>query len=292
MRILSTLLCADAGRARVAGRDVAADPHGVRERLGLSAPYAAVDEKPTGRENLYLVARLYGMSRRAARRGAAELLADFRLQEAADRPSGTFSGAMRRLLDLAGALVAKPPVAVLDEPTTGLDPRGRTGAWSAVRELVAAGTTVLLTTQYLEEAGQLADSIAVIDRGRVIARGSATDLKARVGGERLALTLADPRPARPRPRHPCVPRPAHPRLRPARRPLHRRRAGAAADGRRVEPGLRHGDHDPRPLRQPGADPGHSWPVAHALPYAVTCANAITALFMLLAGARYRRVTRG
>ncbi|MEW2546249.1 ATP-binding cassette domain-containing protein [Streptomyces sp. NPDC047002] len=192
VRILSTLLRPDAGRAWVAGRNVASDPHGVRERLGLSGQYAAVDEKLTGRENLYLVARLYGMPRRAARRRAAELLADFRLQEAADRPSGTFSGGMRRRLDLAGALVAKPPVVVLDEPTTGLDPRGRTDTWGAVRELVAAGTTVLLTTQYLEEADQLADSIAVIDRGRVIARGSAGALKARVGGERLALTLPDP----------------------------------------------------------------------------------------------------
>ncbi|WP_406142166.1 ATP-binding cassette domain-containing protein [Streptomyces sp. NBC_01089] len=192
VRILSTLLRPDAGHARVAGRDVVADPEGVRRRLGLSGQYAAVDEKLTGRENLYLVARLYGMRRAAARRRAAELLADFRLDEAADRPSGTYSGGMRRRLDLAGALVARPPVVVLDEPTTGLDPRGRADTWHSIRELVGAGTTVLLTTQYLEEADQLADSILVIDRGTAIARGPAADLKARVGGERLALTVPDP----------------------------------------------------------------------------------------------------
>ncbi|MBP0456546.1 ATP-binding cassette domain-containing protein [Streptomyces montanisoli] len=189
VRILSTLLRADGGRAWVAGHNVRRDPHAVRERLGLSGQYAAVDEKLTARENLYLVARLYGMRRGAARRRAAELLARFRLEEAADRPSGTFSGGMRRRLDLAGALVASPPVVILDEPTTGLDPRGRTDTWASIRELVAGGTTVLLTTQYLEEADQLADSITVIDRGRVIARGSAADLKARVGGERLSLTV-------------------------------------------------------------------------------------------------------
>ncbi|MEU6736826.1 ATP-binding cassette domain-containing protein [Streptomyces physcomitrii] len=193
VRILTTLMRPDAGRAEVAGRDVLADPEGVREHLGLSGQYAAVDEKLTGRENLYLVARLYGMGRRAARRRADRLLGEFRLEEAADRPSGTFSGGMRRRLDLAGALVARPEVVVLDEPTTGLDPRGRADTWKAVRDLVGEGTTVLLTTQYLEEADQLADSIAVIDRGRVIARGSAAQLKARIGGERLTLTVADPR---------------------------------------------------------------------------------------------------
>ncbi|WP_328315884.1 ATP-binding cassette domain-containing protein [Streptomyces sp. NBC_00388] len=192
VRILSTLLRPDAGHARIAGRDVAVDPDGVRRRLGLSGQYAAVDEKLTGRENLYLVARLYGMRRAAARRRAAELLADFRLDEAADRPSGTYSGGMRRRLDLAGALVARPPVVVLDEPTTGLDPRGRADTWHSIRRLVGAGTTVLLTTQYLEEADQLADSILVIDGGTVIARGPAAQLKARVGGERLALTVPDP----------------------------------------------------------------------------------------------------
>ncbi|MFE3600665.1 ATP-binding cassette domain-containing protein [Streptomyces sp. NPDC059096] len=192
VRVLSTLLRPDSGRAWVAGHDVLRDPEGVRACLGLSGQYAAVDEKLTGRENLYLVGRLYGMGRREARRRAAELLARFRLEEAADRASGTFSGGMRRRLDLAGALVARPAVVVLDEPTTGLDPRGRADTWASIGELVAAGTTVLLTTQYLEEADQLAHSVVVIDRGRVVARGTPAELKARVGGERLALTVADP----------------------------------------------------------------------------------------------------
>ncbi|MFE3589137.1 ATP-binding cassette domain-containing protein [Streptomyces niveus] len=197
VRILSTLLRPDSGRAWMAGRDVLTDPEGVRKNLGLSGQYAAVDEKLTGRENLYLVARLYGMRRATARLKAAELLARFRLEDAADKPSGTFSGGMRRRLDLAGALVARPAVVVLDEPTTGLDPRGRADTWVSIQELVEAGTTVLLTTQYLEEADQLADSIVVIDHGEVIARGSAAQLKARVGGERLTLTVAD-RQAHPR----------------------------------------------------------------------------------------------
>ncbi|WP_103502266.1 ATP-binding cassette domain-containing protein [Streptomyces sp. SM14] len=192
VRVLSTLLLPDGGRARVAGHDVVREPDAVRRRLGLSGQYAAVDEKLTGRENLYLVGRLYGMTRRAARERARELLKRFRLEEFADRPSGSFSGGTRRRLDLAGALVARPPVVVLDEPTTGLDPRGRADTWESVRELVREGTTVLLTTQYLEEADQLADAICVIDRGRVIARGTAADLKARVGGERLSLTVPDP----------------------------------------------------------------------------------------------------
>ncbi|MGP3757150.1 ATP-binding cassette domain-containing protein [Streptomyces sp. IBSNAI001] len=191
VRVLSTLLRPDAGRAWMAGHDVLADPEGVRRSLGLSGQYAAVDEKLTGRENLYLVARLYGLGRRAARVRSGELLAGFDLEEAADRRSGTYSGGMRRRLDLAGALVARPPVVVLDEPTTGLDPRGRADTWRAVRTLVAEGTTVLLTTQYLEEADQLADTIVVIEHGGVVARGSAAELKARVGGERLSVTVAE-----------------------------------------------------------------------------------------------------
>ncbi|MFG2537733.1 ATP-binding cassette domain-containing protein [Streptomyces sp. NPDC048511] len=191
VRVLSTLLRPDAGRAWMAGHDVLADPEGVRRSLGLSGQYAAVDEKLTGRENLYLVARLYGLGRRAARVRSGELLAGFDLEEAADRRSGTYSGGMRRRLDLAGALVARPPVVVLDEPTTGLDPRGRADTWRAVRTLVAEGTTVLLTTQYLEEADQLADVIVVIEHGGVVARGSAAELKARVGGERLSLTVTE-----------------------------------------------------------------------------------------------------
>ncbi|MEU2681628.1 ATP-binding cassette domain-containing protein [Streptomyces sp. NPDC007107] len=191
VRVLSTLLRPDAGRAWMAGHDVLADPEGVRRSLGLSGQYAAVDEKLTGRENLYLVARLYGLGRRAARVRSGELLAGFDLEEAADRRSGTYSGGMRRRLDLAGALVARPAVVVLDEPTTGLDPRGRADTWRSVRTLVAEGTTVLLTTQYLEEADQLADTIVVIEHGGVVARGSAAELKARVGGERLSLTVTE-----------------------------------------------------------------------------------------------------
>jgi ABC-2 type transport system ATP-binding protein len=189
VRILTTLLRPDAGRALVAGVDVAADPQGVRRRIGLSGQYAAVDENLTGFENLYMVSRLYGMSRRTARSRARELLARFRLEDAADRSAKTYSGGMRRRLDLAGALVASPAVVVLDEPTTGLDPRGRLDTWDVIGELVADGASVLLTTQYLEEADRLADSIAVIDSGRVIARGTSDELKAQVGGERLEMVL-------------------------------------------------------------------------------------------------------
>ena len=190
VRILTTLLRPDSGEAWVAGHDVLADPDPVRRRIGLSGQYAAVDENLTGFENLYLVGRLYGRKRAAAKARARELLARFGLEEAADRPAKGYSGGMRRRLDLAGALVAEPTVVVLDEPTTGLDPGGRIDTWEVIKELVADGTTVLLTTQYLEEADQLADSIVVIDKGRVIARGTADQLKARVGGERLELVLA------------------------------------------------------------------------------------------------------
>ncbi|RCW47178.1 ABC-2 type transport system ATP-binding protein [Halopolyspora algeriensis] len=192
VRILTTLLRPDSGRAFVAGNDVLADPHAARHAIGLSGQYAAVDENLTGYENLYMVGRLYGMSRADASRRARQLLDRFRLQEAAERPSKGYSGGMRRRLDLAGALVAAPPVVVLDEPTTGLDPRGRMETWEVVGELVDDGTTVLLTTQYLEEADALADSIAVIDQGRVIARGTSDELKAQVGGERLELVAQEP----------------------------------------------------------------------------------------------------
>ncbi|GAA2586849.1 daunorubicin resistance protein DrrA family ABC transporter ATP-binding protein [Streptomyces lienomycini] len=192
VRILTTLLRPDGGRATVAGHDIADAPEAVRTRIGLSGQYAAVDERLTARENLHLVARLYGMSRRAARRRTGDLLDRFSLNEAADRPSGGFSGGMRRRLDLAGALTARPAVVFLDEPTTGLDPRGRAETWQAVQDLVADGTTVLLTTQYLEEADRLADSIAVIDHGRVIARGTSNELKEAVGGERITLSPAVP----------------------------------------------------------------------------------------------------
>ena len=189
--ILATLLEPDEGSAVVAGADVRHEPHLVRERIGLSGQYAAVDEILTGRENLVMIGRLYRMSRAAARARAAELLERFALEEAADRPVKTYSGGMRRRLDLAGALVASPPVLFLDEPTTGLDPRSRLDLWGVIRELVDGGATLLLTTQYLEEADSLAHEIVVIDHGRAIARGTADELKAQVGGARVELVVAD-----------------------------------------------------------------------------------------------------
>jgi ABC-2 type transport system ATP-binding protein len=189
VRILSTLLRPDAGHAKVAGVDVLTDPHGVRGKIGLSGQYAAVDANLTGFENLYMIGRLYGMPRRQAGARARALITRFCLDEAAERTTKTYSGGMRRRLDLAGALVANPEVVMLDEPTTGLDPRGRLDTWEVIAELVADGAGVLLTTQYLEEADQLADTIAVIDRGRVIALGTSDELKAQVGGERLEMVL-------------------------------------------------------------------------------------------------------
>jgi ABC-2 type transport system ATP-binding protein len=191
VRILTTLLRPDSGRAWVAGHDVTAEPDKVRRAIGLSGQYAAVDENLTGYENLYMVGRLYGMNRARAGARAKELLTRFRLTDAAERPAKTYSGGMRRRLDLAGALVAEPAVVVLDEPTTGLDPRGRMETWEVIGELVADGATVLLTTQYLEEADQLADTILVIDHGKVIASGTADKLKSQIGGERLELVLAE-----------------------------------------------------------------------------------------------------
>ena len=192
VRVLTTLLKPDAGTARVAGLDVLAEAGELRKRIGLAGQYAAVDENLTGAENLVMVGRLYGESRSRARARARELLQRFDLVEAAGRPARTYSGGMRRRLDLAAALVAKPPVLFLDEPTTGLDPRSRLEVWETIEGLVAEGTTVLLTTQYLEEADRLADAVAVIDRGRVIAEGTPDELKDRVGGERLEVRLADP----------------------------------------------------------------------------------------------------
>ncbi|MEO8688225.1 MAG: ATP-binding cassette domain-containing protein [Solirubrobacteraceae bacterium] len=191
VRILATLLKPDAGSARVAGLDVVRDAGALRARIGLAGQYAAVDEHLTGQENLVMVGRLYGMSRKTAAARARELLERFQLSDAAERVAKTYSGGMRRRLDLAAALVAEPPVLFLDEPTTGLDPRSRVGLWETIEGLVADGTTVLLTTQYLDEAERLADRIAVIDRGRVIADGTADELKDRVGGEGLEVHLSD-----------------------------------------------------------------------------------------------------
>ncbi len=189
VRILTTLLTPDEGSAQVAGVDVLRDPGGVRRHIGLSGQYAAVDEYLTGFENLDMIGRLYKLGRKQSRERARELLERFSLTESADRPLKGYSGGMRRRLDLAGALVASPSVLFLDEPTTGLDPRSRTDMWEVIRELVRGGTTLLLTTQYLEEADLLADEIVVIDHGRAIAQGTADVLKSQVGGERVEVVV-------------------------------------------------------------------------------------------------------
>jgi len=191
VRILTTLLEPDGGRAMVAGLDVAAEPDKVRERIGLSGQTAAVDEYLTGYENLEMVGRLYHLGARKSRERARALLEQFDLADAADRPTKTYSGGMRRRLDLAAALVAAPQVLFLDEPTTGLDPRSRAQLWETIQELVRAGSTVLLTTQYMEEADRLADDVVVIDRGRMIAQGPPDQLKTRIGGERIEVVLSN-----------------------------------------------------------------------------------------------------
>ncbi|MET9951110.1 ATP-binding cassette domain-containing protein [Streptomyces sp. NPDC006339] len=191
VRVLTTLLKPDSGRAVVAGIDVLKHPNEVRRSIGLSGQFAAVDEYLTGRENLQMVGQLYQMNAKSAKARAGELLERFHLADAADRPAKTYSGGMRRRLDLAAALVVSPPVMFMDEPTTGLDPRNRQALWEVIQELVAGGTTLLLTTQYLEEADHLAHDICVVDHGKVIARGTSDELKARTGGERVEVVVHD-----------------------------------------------------------------------------------------------------
>ena len=190
VRILSTLLKPTSGRATVGGIDVVAQPDAVRRSIGLTGQYAAVDEYLTGRENLDMVGRLYHLPAAHVKQRANELLERFELTEAADRPARTYSGGMRRRLDLSASLVGNPTILFLDEPTTGLDPRSRLQMWEVISDLVADGTTVLLTTQYLEEADLLAEKIVVIDRGKVIAQGTSDDLKTAVGGDRLEIVVA------------------------------------------------------------------------------------------------------
>ncbi|MDQ3657968.1 MAG: ATP-binding cassette domain-containing protein [Chloroflexota bacterium] len=189
VRILTTLLKPDSGTATVAGIDVLKDPEGVRAAVGLTGQYAAVDEILTGRENLIMFGQLYHLTHKSAKARAGELLERFDLADAGDRTLKTYSGGMRRRLDLAASLIVSPPVIFLDEPTTGLDPRSRTGMWEVIQDLVNDGTTVLLTTQYLEEADQLADRIVVVDHGKVIAEGASNELKSQLGGERLAISV-------------------------------------------------------------------------------------------------------
>ncbi|MQY11287.1 Daunorubicin/doxorubicin resistance ATP-binding protein DrrA [Streptomyces sp. RB5] len=192
VRILSTLIRPDAGTAVVGGLDVLRDARDLRRLIGLTGQYAAVDAKLSGLENLYLIARLLDVPRRAARARAREMLERFSLTEAGNRPAGTYSGGMRRRLDLAASIVGEPAVLFLDEPTTGLDPRTRNEVWDEVRRMTGNGTTVLLTTQYMEEAERLADALAVVDRGKVIADGPVEELRARVGGSVLRVQPADP----------------------------------------------------------------------------------------------------
>ncbi|MEU9645653.1 ATP-binding cassette domain-containing protein [Streptomyces sp. NPDC048188] len=191
VRILSTLLRPDAGRVEVAGHDVVAEAYAVRLRIGLLGQHAALDEELGGRQNLEMFGRLHHLGARRARARADELLARFDLADTGRKPVGAYSGGMRRRLDLAASLITEPEVLFLDEPTTGLDPRGRAEVWDSVRSLVGAGTTVLLTTQYLEEADQLADRISVVDAGRIVADGTADELKTATGGDRVDVVLRD-----------------------------------------------------------------------------------------------------
>jgi ABC-2 type transport system ATP-binding protein len=192
VRMLTTLLTPDSGQLRVLGHDVCAEPDEVRRLIGLSGQFSAIDENLTGRENLWMFGRLYGLPSAAARERAEELLEQFELEDAGDRVCKTYSGGMKRRLDLAGSLIAHPKVLFLDEPTTGLDPKARMDLWDIIRDRVRSGVTLLLTTQYLEEADLLADSIAVINHGRVIAEGTSDALKSQVGGERIEVVVHDP----------------------------------------------------------------------------------------------------
>ena len=260
MRVLATLLTPDAGRAEVFGRDVVGEAPAVRELLGLTGQFAAVDEILSGRENLVMFGRLFGLSRAEARRRADELLERFDLADAADRPARTYSGGMRRRLDLASSLLTQPRILFLDEPTTGLDPRSRNQIWAIVRELVREGTTLLLTTQYLEEADELADRIAVIDHGRVIAEGTGNELKERVGGQILEVELASAASARRGPE------------RAARRGLRRAGAGRARRPAHAAGAPQTGSSWWRkpPRRCAGAGIGVSRPRAAAAPRSTTC----------------------
>lgn len=193
VRILTTLLNADGGSAAIEGYDVRRQPHKVRTQIGLTGQYAGVDEYLTGRENLHMIGRLYHLTKAESRERAEDLLRQFDLVEAGDRPAKTYSGGMRRRLDLACSLIGRPPVIFLDEPTTGLDPRSRQAMWKVIKQLVSEGSTILLTTQYLDEADHLADRIVVIDNGKVIAEGTSDELKGKVGSERVELTFASDR---------------------------------------------------------------------------------------------------
>lgn len=190
IKILSTLLVPDSGTAKIDGIDVVSEPDKVQSKIGLTGQYAAVDEYLTGKENLVMIARLYRMSKKESQERADKLLGEFDLVEAAKRPVKTYSGGMRRRLDLGMSLIARPPVIFLDEPTTGLDPRSRNTMWNIIRRLAESGTTIMLTTQYMEEADQLADNIIVIDQGKVIAQGTASELKSKIGSDRIELTIS------------------------------------------------------------------------------------------------------